>query len=170
MDGEVAWDEYVDMYGGIYTEEEGGVLRRSRDGKYYDFVWEYHEEFWDSLPRWYFHPQYNGSVYSFEYTDEGLRIRRYELNEFPVAEFIYYPMQGPSPLEVTIENYSYDMDGEIVRIDCDWDGDEIVDEQLQGNPSEINHTFTEQGENTFILTLIDDDDGETEWAGTIIVE
>ena len=88
----------------------------------------------------------------------------------PVACFEYNPQSGPSPLTVTIDNCSYDEDGEIVRIDCDWDADGEIDEVMEGNPAVLVHTFNEPGTNDFVLTVVDNDDLETAWTGTVDVE
>jgi hypothetical protein len=88
----------------------------------------------------------------------------------PVADFSCYPGSGPSPLTVTIENNSYDEDGYIVRIECDWNADQQIDEVLDGNPSVFNHTFTEPGYNNFILTVVDNDNLTASWVGVVYVE
>ncbi len=87
----------------------------------------------------------------------------------PVACFTYYPVSGPSPLLVTIDNCSYDEDGEIVRIDCDWDADGEIDEVMEGNPDVLLHTFNEPGTTDFILTVVDNDELEADWTGSVDV-
>jgi hypothetical protein len=71
---------------------------------------------------------------------------------------------------VTFENHSYDEDGEIVRIECDWDGDQQVDEWKTGNPSSFEHTFANPGYINFILTVVDDDEQTASWVGLVYVE
>ncbi len=87
----------------------------------------------------------------------------------PIACFTYNPVSGPSPLLVTIDNCSYDEDGEIVRIDCDWDADGEIDEVMEGNPDVLLHTFTEPGTNDFVLTVVDNDELEADWTGSVDV-
>jgi len=91
-------------------------------------------------------------------------------NHPPVADFSFNPGSGPSPLTVTFANSSYDEDGEIVRIECDWNGDQVVDEWKTGNPSTFDHTFIDPGYYNFILTVVDNDNLTDSWAGSVYAE
>lgn len=76
-DGDVAYGEFVDMYEGVYKWGEDGKLLRREGSQIWEFEWyEGPENFVWGL-QWRLKPLYNGTVYSFEYTEEGIRIKRY---------------------------------------------------------------------------------------------
>jgi PKD repeat protein len=159
------------MYGGVFTWNEDGNLVRQEGGQMYEFPRgdDPNEDFFDA-PWWQLKPYYDGTVYSFEYTEEGIRIKRYTYVPGlipPVADFAFYPPQGPAPLSVTFQNYSCDEDGEIVRIECDWNG---IHETIEGDPATFEHIFTEPGDNPFTLTVVDNDEQTDSWAGSVYVE
>ena len=171
-EGAVTWSPFVDMFGGVYTQNNEGNFERQEDGQIWEFTTCQSPEFF-LFGSTDFKPSYDGTVYTREYTLEGIRIKRYTYVPGlipPVADFAFYPGQGPAPLSVTFQNYSCDEDGEIVRIDCDWDGDQQIDEWKTGNPSEFYHTFNDAGYINFILTVVDNDNLTDSWSGSVYVE
>ncbi len=78
VNGEVSMGAYIDEYGGIFRWNEDGNLVRFGDGQEWEFTWYEGPVNFICAPRWRLKPHFDGSVSSFEYTEEGIRLRRYE--------------------------------------------------------------------------------------------
>jgi PKD repeat protein len=66
-------------------------------------------------------------------------------------------------------NHSWDCEGEIVEVLADWNGDEIIDETIEGSPPLIQHDFVDPGIYIVMLTVVDDDGETDDWTTQILV-
>jgi len=77
-EGEITWSPFVDMYGGVYGYNDQGNFERKEGDQVLEFpIAPSPEGFWlgpDPAK-----PFYDGTVYTFEYTEDGIRLRRYTL-------------------------------------------------------------------------------------------
>jgi len=78
-DGEVSFGSYTDMYGGISRWNSEGNLERREGGR----IWEFENP--DEAPEGFLYGpahdlkvNYDASVFSFQYTEEGIKIKRYK--------------------------------------------------------------------------------------------
>jgi len=76
--GEITWSPFVDMYGGVYSYDDQGNFERREDGELLEFpISPSPEGFWlGTNPA---KPFYDGTVFTFEYTEAGIRLKRYTL-------------------------------------------------------------------------------------------
>lgn len=76
-------------------------------------------------------------------------------NRFPVARFVVTPELPNEGQEVLFEaSGSTDQDGNVVRYEWDFDGDDLVD--LSTEQVEAVHAFPEEGAHTVSLRVVDD--------------
>ncbi|MEF8976342.1 MAG: PKD domain-containing protein [Halapricum sp.] len=81
------------------------------------------------------------------------------VNEPPNADFTFSPNPGVAGQPIEFDaSASSDPDGEIVRYNWDWNGDEVFDETTT-EPT-INHTYFESGFEDVILRVDDDSVGQ----------
>lgn len=79
-------------------------------------------------------------------------------NQPPSCELSADPTSGNAPLEVTFYMSARDSDGKIVSWDLDVDNDGEAEYRGTGEPpSSQRHTYTEPGDYTANLTVVDDD-------------
>jgi hypothetical protein len=76
--GEITWSPYTDKYGGVYTFNDQGNYERQQGGQVWEFVIAPNPEefFLGPTPA---KPSYDGTVFTFEYTYDGIILKRYTL-------------------------------------------------------------------------------------------